>query len=207
MTQPAGEHAGRFVGRLLALGEKRDGHQEAGRRATLAELRRGVGRSPGEAPGAYREVLALLGDGEAAPSFEDACFEVATLYSLYPENKGNVPSDAHTRRRDMGGSLHLLAATSERKKGAERRLMAMLDCDPDELRHHLRHAVSLLKADVTPIDWLQLLRDLRGWTRDDRSVQRRWARSFWGYNADDRRADTADTEIDSDGPVAAAKES
>lgn len=184
MTHPGGDQAARFINRLLGLGEQRAGHREAANRASLAELRRGLGRSPGEAPGAYREVLALLDDAEASTQFEDACFRVATLYALYPENSGTPRPVAHGHRRNLGGSLRLLVGKDERKLGAERRVIALLNCHKDDLDEHLRHAVSLLRADEKPIDWRQLLSDLRGWSDEDRHVQRAWARAFWGFSAE-----------------------
>ena len=194
MTQPGADHAGQFINRLLRLGEERAGPQIASHRASLAELRRGLGRTPGEAPGAYREVLAILDDTAASTRFEDVCFQVATLYALYPRNGGTPRSVEQGRRRNLGSSLRLLGGRDERRQGAERRVLALLNCNADDLPDHLRHAVSLLRADDQPIDWRQLLTDLRGWSQQDRHVQRAWARAFWGYSANDESAMGSVTE-------------
>jgi CRISPR system Cascade subunit CasB len=62
----------------------------------------------------------------------------------------------------------------------ERRFVALLNCHQDDLDHHLRQAVSLLKSKDAPVDWAELLKDIQRWDNDDRLVQRRWARAFWG---------------------------
>ncbi len=209
MNQPGGERTGRFISRLLMLGEQKAGGREAGQRASLAELRRGLGRPPGAAPGAYREVLTLLDGRGAGDRFEDACFQVATLYALYPHNSGTPRSGEQRRDRNLGHSLGFLSRKDERKQGAGRRMIALLNCHEDDLPEHLRHAVSLLRADDGPIDWRQLLRDLRGWPDDDRHVQRAWARGFWGSGEEaptDTTGDTSTTGTNADGPVTAAKE-
>jgi len=58
----------------------------------------------------------------------------------------------------------------------------------DDLPERLRHAIRLLESYKVPIDWVQLLNDLRWWGNNEQaysahrpvqSVQRRWANSFW----------------------------
>ena len=67
-----------------------------------------------------------------------------------------------------------------RRELAEKRFVALLNCHQEDLPDHLRHAVSLLRSKEIPIDWARLLRDLRWWHREDKRVQRDWARAFWG---------------------------
>ena len=65
----------------------------------------------------------------------------------------------------------------------ERRFTALLAAHPDDLPDYLRQAVSFLKSKEEPVNWTQLLWDLQSRDkRDDpkRSVQKQWARSFWG---------------------------
>jgi len=209
MTQAGGNMAAGFIPRLLALGDERGGHAEPRRRAALAELRRGLGKAPGEAPAAYSETLTLIGDAAIGQPLEDIYFQVATLYALYPHNTGTPRDIEPWRRRNIGGSLALLGGKEERRKGAERRLLALLNCPADDLPDHLRHAVSLLRADDRSIDWQQLLADLRNWDREDRRVQRSWARSFWGHSAEaasDNATTTTNTTNDA-GQTVAGQES
>jgi CRISPR system Cascade subunit CasB len=65
----------------------------------------------------------------------------------------------------------------------ERRFTALLAAHPDDLPDYLRQAVSFLKSKEVPVNWNQLLWDLQNWDRRDDpkySVQKKWARSFWG---------------------------
>jgi CRISPR system Cascade subunit CasB len=68
----------------------------------------------------------------------------------------------------------------------ERRFVALLDADEEQLPHHLRQMVQLLRADQSiRIHWGPLLQDLRQWSYTDRRVQRRWARAFYSPGDDD----------------------
>jgi CRISPR system Cascade subunit CasB len=65
-------------------------------------------------------------------------------------------------------------------EGAEHRFTALLGAHREELEHHLRSAVSLLKSHDVPVDWEQLLRDIRWWGGAARRVERSWASAYWG---------------------------
>ena len=61
----------------------------------------------------------------------------------------------------------------------EARFVALLNAHPEDLDDHLRHAVSLLKANEQPLDWFRLLEDLLQWDHPDGHVQLKWARDFY----------------------------
>lgn len=150
-------------------------------RAALAVLRRGLGRQPGEVaemlPYVVRFLPVASGRREAA-----AYFLVASLFGLHPQNWR--PADDQRRRSNLGASFARLAPHDAANRPAvERRFVALLNSHGDDLPAHLRHAVSLLKAAEIAIDYTALLRDVRGWDREDRVVQREWARAFWGDHA------------------------
>jgi CRISPR system Cascade subunit CasB len=67
--------------------------------------------------------------------------------------------------------------------GAERRFVQLLDSDADELGWRLRQIVALVASTGTALDWPALLDDLLRWGSPYRSVQTRWARTFWGADA------------------------
>jgi CRISPR type I-E-associated protein CasB/Cse2 len=65
------------------------------------------------------------------------------------------------------------------------RFRTLLDAELDldgtgELAHRLRGLVRMLVAQDVPIDVIQLAHDLRGWRAENRYVQERWARAFYG---------------------------
>jgi CRISPR system Cascade subunit CasB len=159
-------------------------------RATLASLRRALGKAPGAAVEAYPFVTPLLPplqtvhDHERDELNEALYYLVASLFALHPHN---WQSEKNVRwRTNFGASMARMKGQSpERSAGVERRFVALLNASFAELDDHLRHAISLLKSADIPVDWLQLLDDLRRWEFDDRVVQRRWARSFWGESPPD----------------------
>lgn len=141
---------------------------EGQERGALASLRRGLGQPPGTVADMYRYVEPFLG-GDARHK-ETAFYLVAALFALHPKS---------TDLGDMG--KHMAAARTEAGSDAlERRFTALLAAHPDDLPEYLRQTVSFLKSKDVPLHWDELLRDLQGWGREDRFVQKKWARSFWG---------------------------
>ena len=65
----------------------------------------------------------------------------------------------------------------------ERRFLALLDADRDELPYRLRQIVRMLTTGSErisqPLDWAGLLKDLKYWNSSNRSVQTRWAKEFY----------------------------
>src|SRR6266536_5949977 len=84
---------------------------------------------------------------------------------------------------NLGVSLALLKDDSG--NSLERRFVVLLNAHADDLPEHLRQAISLLKSKDKPIHWLRLLLDLKQWDREDRRVQRLWAKGFWGEAVED----------------------
>lgn len=142
-------------------------------RASRAALRRGLGKAPGEAPEVFPYVVPWLGTDPRRRE-EWAYYLVAALLASHPVS---WPGDAY--RTNLGASLRWACDRRSSPAAVERRFVATLNADADDLSDHLRHAVSLCRAEEVPVNWLQLLRDIRDWDRDDRVVQRRWAGAFW----------------------------
>lgn len=168
-----------FVAHLEELTARAD-------RAALAALRGGLSRRPGEAVAMYPHVVPWLSRA-GSPSDDEAYFLVAALFALYPLHSPEAG--------DLGASFARLAASGD-GGGPERRFLALLDADREDLPTHLRHAVALLKGHEITVDWAQLLADVLAWDRRTQPVQRRWARSFWGSRTE-AEGDTAATEGES----------
>ena len=71
-------------------------------------------------------------------------------------------------------ALHKIASGSE---STERRFIALLDADPDQLPQRLRQMVGLLKEQ--PLDFSALLEGLLRWNYLDKRTQNRWARDYY----------------------------
>jgi CRISPR system Cascade subunit CasB len=143
-----------------------------GDRAAMAALRRSLGKPIGLAGEAHRHVLWI----NPAEWEEPIYYLIAGLFALHPSNWKRAEEDRRTT--NLGDSFARLKAEVD-SSSIERRFVAILDSHEDDLAEHLRHAVSLLKSRDIPVDWKQLLRDIRGWRYESRNVQRQWARAFW----------------------------
>jgi CRISPR system Cascade subunit CasB len=167
-----------FVRSLIRLFTEED-------RAALAALRRALGKQPGEAAEAHRYVLPFVAPG-MKPWDENAYYLVGALFALHPANWGPPEEQAEQQQAtttNMGASFRRLAGEVE-SGSVERRFVALLNSHPDDLPEHLRHAVGLLKSKEVPVNWSQLIHDLRNWNHEARWVQRNWARAFWGQPSD-----------------------
>lgn len=137
-------------------------------RAALAHLRRGLGRKPGDTMEMYPYVGKFAGE-ETGWAHERAVFLTSALFADY--------HDASQNAGDLGSSVKQIA---EKSDSIERRFVALLDADAEDLHYYLRQMIGLLKANSVPVNWDRLFKDIRNWSHDDRFVQRKWARSFWG---------------------------
>ncbi|NLX22434.1 MAG: type I-E CRISPR-associated protein Cse2/CasB [Phycisphaerae bacterium] len=169
----------RFIGDLERLHHEDD-------RATLARLRRGLGKPVGFCPerdGWVCSRLPSLPEPEFTRRWND-CALTASLFAIHPEagGQGNLGASFRRLKDDSGGD------------GAERRFAVLLDSDQEDLPGRLRHAVTLLKSKDIPIDWRRLLYDLQYWDHPTRFVQRHWARDFWANAEHPEQVPTAGTE-------------
>ncbi len=137
-------------------------------RAALAHLRRGLGRTPGESMEMYPYVGRFIRE-HTNESHDRAVFLTSALFADYPDAAQNVG--------DLGRSIRLIADKSD---SIERRFVALLDAEADDLHYYLRQMIGLLRANSIAVNWEQLFKDIRAWGSEMRFVQRNWARSFWG---------------------------
>ena len=184
----------RLIDDLLALEKRVD-------RATLASLRRGLGKEPGSAGEMYPFVLPRISDldeGDESLNYwtwsQKCGFIVASLFAWHPLN---IEHDG-SHGKNLGSSVLLLKQRNPAmEQGVERRFVALLNAEAEETHEHLRTMVGLLKANDIAIDWEQLLADLRGWNWRNRPVQTRWARSYW--RASDRsESNHSDSETETE---------
>lgn len=139
-------------------------------RAALAHLRRGLGKENAI------EMFPYISGWTANLSRRDenAFFIIASMIGLYPTNSWKSDEKG---KNNLGKSLTFLKDESD---SIEKRFVALLNSDEEDLPNYLRQIISLLKAKETPINWHLLLKDIKGWSHEDRYVQRNWAKGFWG---------------------------
>jgi CRISPR system Cascade subunit CasB len=150
--------------------------------AALARLRRGIGKPPG----ALTDILGYTLDDELAGSGDDptpgetAAHISITLYALHQQSQG---ARMHCRGYGLGRSVRLLHPhTGEPKDGDPvlRRFNALGTSDGlEELTHHLRGMVQLLRGKRIPLDYGLLADQLTHWPRYPDRIRLRWGREFY----------------------------
>lgn len=185
-----------FIRYLESLRDRED-------RGAIAALRRGLGKPLGTvfsmAP--YVEPwVSSLSDRD-----RKAHYLIASLFASHPgrrsdEHDVHTPSEATPQNLGdvFAGIVRTDIRPGERYEDAsrrtERRFVALLNADYEDLPNHLRHAVSLAKSRGVAMDYGKLLTDLRSWDSDTKWVQQRWASSFWNRKIVEVPAIAGDTE-------------
>jgi CRISPR system Cascade subunit CasB len=164
----------KFIGYLLNLAK--EGREDRG---ALADLRSGLGKEPGQMARVHKHVVPYLPEQR----YNDRWYYVtATLFGSFPQHKEewrDLPNGKRMRIRTLGKAFRPLREKSDSMKA---RFVALLNAHPEDLDDHLRHGVSLLKANEQPLDWFRLLDDLLQWDDPDGRVQLNWARDFYKSN-------------------------
>lgn len=151
---------------------------EAEDRAALAAKRRGLGEPPGSIIDMYRYVPSYVLNWSGPR--KDAVFIAGALFGLHWKA---LTTD---RKEPFTAALK----RTERSESYEKRVLALLKADREELPTHLRHAVAYIKSkgdrngSPIPIDWAELIRNIANWEHQDRFVQQNWANAWWGNRYD-----------------------
>jgi CRISPR system Cascade subunit CasB len=149
-------------------------------RGAIAALRRGLGKPPGTIHVMDRYVLPFIA-GEP----DEPYYLVAALFAAWHQGKEKMVTAEGNLGKSLLAMVNLEQNREEAEKRIEKRLVALLNCHRDDLSQHLRQVVSLLKSKEVPINWAQLLHDIRNWNWESRDVQRSWARGFWSMTKTD----------------------
>lgn len=163
------------------------------KRAALAKLRKGIGRMPGDMPELWGSFLQgmppELQSRDGTPSRgEWAVYLTLTLFALHQqgqERSMNQPGIS------LGAAVRKLADLDRDKKnkdaepdesGVFRRFSALLTAtSAEEISHHLRGIIQLLRREALPLDYPMLARDLY-WLQASNSAPRvrlRWGQDYY----------------------------
>lgn len=159
-------------------------------RGPLAELRRSLSYRSGQSFFLERLIYDHLPKYRSRTS-RNAAYLVAGLYALverpHSEVKGKPDAGPVEEQpnpaapRNLGHALGSLYHAQENRPSTEKRFLALLDADEDQLADRLRHVVTLLDAGGIRPEWAQLLSDVVGWGRPESRDRTReqWARAFY----------------------------
>ena len=134
-----------------------------------AVLRRSLAFDPGRFAPAYPYVEPFVKDEDNSWRRE-MFYLVASLWA------------AHWRKGQKGqqmpfGKACAVYQAASGSMNTERRFIALLDADSDQLPHRLRQMIALLKEQ--DIDFDNLLKGLIYWNDDQKRTQNAWARDFY----------------------------
>ncbi len=145
--------------------------RDSSARATIAKLKRGLGKDPGTCIDMFPFVIPRI-EGIEKEKDQNAFFMVAALFAAHQKPENN-------KIRNLGSYFKKISNKKKDSESIEKRFLALLNSHYDELFRHLRHAVSLGKSLDIPIDFKVLLWDIIRWDDSEKKVQKNWAKSYW----------------------------
>ena len=159
-------------------------------KAMLANLRRGIGKTPGELPelwGAFLNEMPseLYGNSGMPSEGEWAVYIALTLFALHQQGEAGV--SMNQPGRTLGGAVRQLAEKTAAgqdwtESSVLRRFNALATADSmPEVSHHLRGMIQLLRREGIPLDYPQLAEDLYQYQFVDGApnVRLRWGRDLY----------------------------
>lgn len=179
----------------------------ASQKASLANLRRGVGHVPGEMPQLWGEYLREMPEEMygryGQPSREEwAIYTALTLFALHQQGRDPTVEPMHSRGGSIGTSAALLIDDEDKNNREEtmRRILRKLNAavtanSADALAYCLRSLVQLLRARGIPLDYVTLAGDIYDYQFPERvnAVRLRWGQDFYGtYYRNTKREDEQD---------------
>jgi len=175
------EFVSRQVGRIQGGYLRRP--QSAWSRASLAQLRRGVGRDVGAVP----EILELTVNPDAPPAWSDAPtrdeIAVHTAMTLYAVHQQSQLLPMHASRVSFGSALGAIRYVDGKENaGVVRRFQAMGTASSlEELVHHARSLITMLRSANRGFDYGQFAEDLVMFQKPGRAdrVRLKWGRDFY----------------------------
>ncbi|NDL56609.1 type I-E CRISPR-associated protein Cse2/CasB [Phytoactinopolyspora mesophila] len=175
-------------------------------RASLARLRRGLGKPAGSVPDIWETTIGtvpseLSWDRDRPSPAEEAAHAALTLYALHQQSQS---WPAHVPGVSFGQAVRRLATRAETSEEAvTRRFMAVATAQTiDEILVHVRGLVTQLKSAHIGLDYARFADDIHGLLRPSwqRSIRLAWGRDFYRVAASiDATDDTDDADASDDG--------
>ena len=157
-------------------------------KATLAQLRRGLGKTPGSIPDIWGITIEGIPDGfislGSKPSKGEWAVHIAlTLFAMHQQGV-EKKMNSNEREDSLGGALRKLIKSEDDEIRIKRRFDALATSGSiEELSNHLRGLVQLLKGDGIPLNYGKLAEEIFLYqmpTVED-SIRLKWGRDFYKY--------------------------
>jgi len=190
MTQPAVDDPpaarpttlGRFVASRVTAWQRDYTRRRPQALATLARLRRGIGKDVGALPELWQYTLdGLPGpaprDGDPPSWTEQAAYTALTLFALHQQSRRE---EMHQPGQSLGTAVRLLKSRATSEEAVRRRFEALGTAETfSEIVHHARGLITQLRGEAIPLDYGMLAEDLfRLQTSAAARVRLQWGRDF-----------------------------
>lgn len=169
----------------------RDGRalEQGGSKAQLAQLRRGVGKSPGELPELWGMFLKSMPEGlmgkDGRPSYAEwAVYTALTLFALHQQGHSE-PMSAEGEENRLGRAVRKLVLLGEDEENIRRKFsIAARADDMAELSYHLKTIVKLLGNSDIRLDYGDLAKDLYWFQFDNHAdrIRLKWGQDFYRFS-------------------------
>ena len=168
-------------------------------RAILAKLRRGVGKHPGNIPDIWDYTLEglpekFLSSSEYPTPWMWSVHISLTLFALHQQGKDLKMSLMSKSGGSLGSAVGILAKRrgAETENAVKRRFDAVITSNSaEELAHHLRGLIYLLKSVDLPLDYPRLAEDLYKFQFPERrdGVRLKWGQDYYYDKGKDDKND------------------
>ena len=158
-------------------------------KAQLAQLRRGVGKRPGELPELWgiflRNMPEELMGKEGRPSYAEwAVYTALTLFALHQQGHSE-PMNAEGEENRLGRAVRKLVLLGEDEENIRRKFsIAARADDMAELSYHLKTIVKLLGNSDIRLDYGDLAKDLYWFQFDNHAdrIRLKWGQDFYRFS-------------------------
>ena len=139
----------------------------------------------------------FLGNNKNLNDYEKAILTAVQMYALHQQANTNtvlkLDYEEGERRQNLGDVLATMRKNEDDSKAIDRRFNAMITSSNfEELSHHLRQMIKLLKAKSdAKVDYASLAYDLYWFLKNQREgFKIKWSRSYYKFNkeGDDKNA-------------------
>lgn len=161
-------------------------------RGMMANLRRGVGKQPGELPELWEIIFdripdELLGINKASYA-EWAVYTALTLYAVHQQSSD---SNMHQKEISIGQAAACLIKNEEDTERILKRLnLVVTAVSSEDLAYHLKAVIQMLRQDNIPLDYAELAKELYLFHYEEsaQNIKLKWGRDFWyKYNQSNKK--------------------
>jgi len=173
-------------------------------RASLAKLRRGIGKELGELPELLEYVLVDLPDDFYEKSKDDikkaekAIYQALTLFAFHQQGKDDFMSGSEEEKYgpSLGKAIRLLINKEPDKEiPLKRRFNQILSADNvEEVAVHTRGVVGMLKDKNISLDYARYAKDLYWFQYPEykKRVALEWSEDYFKLNKKENKGDSSD---------------